>query len=127
MMSRAPKKKIPIDAPQAGLNSAFACLELPNLPAAPAALPAKPASVWKLGHVNLRRELARRGGKTVIVVSDFASHLPQSVIESTARTLRHSCGCGGTVKSRTIELQGDQPARIRAVLEEKGFKVGGIS
>lgn len=126
-MRRGPKKKVPIDAPQAGLNPAFAGLELPDLPAAVPSTPAEPASVWKLGHVNLRRELARRGGKTVIVVYDFASHLPLSVIESTAKRLRHSCGCGGTVKGRTIELQGDQPGRIRAVLEETGFKVGGVS
>lgn len=126
-MRREPKKKIPIDAPQAGLNPAFARLELASLPAASPALPVEPRSVWKLGHVNLRRELARRGGKTVIVVYDFASHLPLSVIESAAKTLRHSCGCGGAVKGRTIELQGDQPARIRAILEAKGFTVGGIS
>jgi translation initiation factor 1 (eIF-1/SUI1) len=30
------------------------------------------------------------------------------------------------VKGRTIEIQGDQPTRVRAVLEREGFKVGGI-
>lgn len=126
-MRREKKKKVPTNAAQGDLHPAFAHLELPNLPAAPSAPPAEPRSVWKLGGVNLRRELARRGGKTVIVVHDFASHLPQTVIDSTAKMLRHSCGCGGTVRGRTIELQGDQPGRIRAVLEEKGFEVGGIS
>jgi len=31
------------------------------------------------------------------------------------------------VKARTIELQGDQPAKIRAVLESEGFQVRGIT
>jgi len=126
-MPREPKKRIPTSAPATGLNPAFAALEIPHLPpgSTPPA-PAKPAPLWKLGRVVLRRELARRGGKTVIVVHDFATHLPQSVIEATAKTIRQSCGCGGTVKERTIEIQGDQAARVRAVLEAEGFQVGGV-
>ena len=72
------------------------------------------------------RELARRGGKTVIVVHDFATHLPVSVIETIAKKIRTVCGCGGTVKGRTIEIQGDQPARVRSVLEAEGFEVAGV-
>jgi hypothetical protein len=30
------------------------------------------------------------------------------------------------VKGRTIEVQLDQPARIRAVLEAEGFEVAGV-
>ena len=63
----------------------------------------------------------------MIVVHDFATHLPQSVIERTAKTIRQACGCGGTVKGRTVEVQGDQPARVRAVLEGEGFQVAGVS
>jgi len=77
--------------------------------------------------VVLRREKAHRGGKTVIVVHDFAPSIPMSVIEELARKLRHACGCGGTTRQRSIELQGDQPARIRSLLEEEGFKVAGIT
>jgi translation initiation factor 1 len=130
-MRPEPKKKIATNQPQTGLNQAFADLEMSGLPdeAVPPALPSKetPGSIWKLGRVVLRKETAHRGGKTVIVVHDFATHLPVSVIETAAKKIRHQCGCGSAVKGRTIEVQGDQAARIRAVLEAEGFQVAGVS
>jgi len=108
----------------AALGNAFAGIDLPELPPGESARPVE--RLWKMGRVVLRREKAHRGGKTVIVVDDFATHLPVSVIESTAKKLRAACGCGGTVKDRRIEIQGDQPARIRAILEAEGFEVAGV-
>jgi len=86
----------------------------------------KEKPLWKMGRVVLRRERAHRGGKTVVVVDDFATHLPMSVIEAAAKKLRAGCGCGGTVKDRRIEIQGDQPAKVRAILEAGGFQVAGV-
>ena len=94
------------------------------IPASPD--PDAPKNIWKMGRVVLRKETAHRGGKTVIVVHDFASHLPATVIEKIAKRLRSACGCGSTVKERRIEVQGDQPAKIRAVLEAEGFEVAGV-
>jgi translation initiation factor 1 len=111
--------------PRANLNPAFAALELSGLPQ-PAGAPAPALPTWKPGRVVLRREIARRAGKTVIVVDDFATHLPLSVIETTAKKLRQACGCGGTVRGRAIEMQGDQPAKVRAFLESEGFEVAGV-
>ena len=130
-MRPEPKKRVETnaaDASRQGLNSAFSGLDLPNLPTGPEPKPAadSPQTVWKMGRVVLRREKAHRGGKTVIVVDDFATHLPESVIEKIAKKLRNVCGCGGTVKGRTIELQGDQPSRVREVLEAEGFQVAGV-
>ncbi len=130
-MSREEKKRLNTNAAesgQAGLNAAFSGLEVPNLPTGsePAAGSSAPEPVWKMGRVVLRRETAQRGGKSVIVVHDFATHLPGSVIDRIAKKLRAACGCGGTVRERTIELQGDQPARVRAVLETEGFQVAGV-
>ena len=130
-MPREEKKRVGTDAaqsPRAGLNAAFTGLDLPGLPAAPEPAPAAepPRAVWKMGRVVLRRETAQRGGKTVIVIHDFATHLPVSVIEAIAKKVRAACGCGGTVKARTIEIQGDQPAKIRALLEAEGFQVAGV-
>ena len=79
-----------------------------------------------MGRVVLRRERAHRNGKTVIIVDDFATHLPLTLIEDAARQIRSACGCGGTVKDRRIEVQGDQPAKIRATLEAGGFQVAGV-
>lgn len=127
-MARKPAQRIDTNAAQRPLSEmghAFSGLNVPDLPTGPEPAPAQ--SLWKMGRVVLRREKAGRGGKTVIVVHDFATHLPGSVIEDVARKLRAACGCGGTVKDRRIEIQGDQPGKIRALLEKEGFQVGGIS
>jgi translation initiation factor 1 len=130
-MRSGPRKKIATNQPQAGLNQAFARMEISGLPEGDVApspsVREGPGTIWKLGRVVLRRETAHRGGKTVIVVHDFATHLPITVIEAVAKKLRQQCGCGAAVKGRTIEIQGDQPTRIRAVLEAEGFKVAGVS
>ena len=120
-------KKIPTNAPQTGLNPAFSALQLDSLPPGPesTATPMENAT-WKMGRVVLQRETAHRGGKTVVVVQDFATHLPVSVIECVAKKLRAACGCGGTVKDRRIEIQGDQVAKIRLLLESEGFQVAGV-
>jgi translation initiation factor 1 len=76
--------------------------------------------------VVLRRETAHRGGKVVTVIDDFATHLPASFIDDVARKLRQACGCGGTVKHRQIEIQGDQVTKVRAFLENEGFQVAGL-
>jgi translation initiation factor 1 len=127
-MRSDPKKRIDTSGPQSplgGLGDAFAGMNLPDLPAGePVKPPGQP--LWKMGRVVLRKEKARRGGKTVIVVDGFATHLPPSVIETMARKLRAGCGCGGTVKERRIEIQGDQPAKVRAILEGEGFEVAGV-
>jgi translation initiation factor 1 len=131
-MPREEKKRIATDGPQpplAALEGAFAGLDTSALPDGPAAVPAQPASpqqIWKMGRVVLRRETAHRGGKCVIVVHDFATHLPASVIETIAKKIRQGCGCGGAVKGRTIEIQGDQPGRVRELLEKEGFQVAGV-
>lgn len=128
-MREPQRKKIETNAPQPGLNSAFAALDLAGLPDAPAiektATPA-PERPRKLGRVILRRETAHRGGKTVIVVHDFPTHLTLGELERFAKKLRGGCGCGGTLKGREIEIQGDQAARIRTLLEEEGFQVAGV-
>jgi translation initiation factor 1 len=131
-MPREEKKRIATDGPQAplaALGSAFAELDTSALPAGPEpvrAQPASPQQIWKMGRVVLRRETAHRGGKCVIVVHDFATHLPASVIETIAKKIRQGCGCGGAVKGRTIEVQGDQPGRVREILEKEGFQVAGV-
>jgi translation initiation factor 1 len=100
----------------------FAALSSEGLPPGPET----PQRQKQAGRVVLRRETAHRGGKTVIVVDQLPTHLPVARIEELARQLRKACGCGGTVKGRTIEIQGNQPARIRSVLESEGFEVAGV-
>ncbi|MDD5198764.1 MAG: translation initiation factor [Terrimicrobiaceae bacterium] len=117
-------KKIPISHLQQPLAvNPFAGLEIGGLPAGPEPAPGRAA---KKGRVVLRREKSRRGGKTVVVAGDFASHFSDSDLEMLARRAKQACGCGGTVAGREIELQGDEPARVRRFFEAEGFRVVGV-
>lgn len=134
-MSR-PKPKIPVNGPSGGMGGAFAGLELSGLPdfvptpgtdeqsatepSAEAGQSARP------GRVVLSRLTAHRGGKTVLAIEGFGAQHTDAAIESLAKRLRNRCGCGGTVRGRVVELQGDQPSRVREVLEAEGFQVAGI-
>ena len=128
-VKKKPKERVETSAsapPLGGLGPALEKLNAPlsENPASPAPIPNEP--VWKMGRVLLRRETAHRGGKTVVVVYDFATHLPVSIIEKVAKKLRAACSTGGTVRDRTIEIQGDQVTKVRATLEAEGFSVGGV-
>jgi translation initiation factor 1 len=128
-MRANPKKRIETNSsasPLTRLNEVFPEMNLPPGSDQSSHADRTPAPICKLGRVVLRRETAHRGGKTVIVIDQFATHLPLSVIETIAKKIRTACGCGGSVKGRTIEVQGDQPTRLRAALEKEGFVVGGV-
>ena len=131
------QKRIATDPRQqglAGLGQALSGLDLGPLPSAPEAplpqatpIPCKPEKPKKLGRVVLRRETAHRGGRTVIVIHDFPPSVNRPALDDLARDLRRAIGTGGTVCERTIEMQGDQPAKIRAFLEKLGYQVAGVS
>lgn len=124
-------KRVEVNPPQqglAGLGDAFANLPLAPLPSTPPTpVPAEPAKPKRAGRVVLRRETAHRGGRTVIVVHDFPPFVTLKALEDIARKLRHAIGTGGTVRERTIEMQGDQPGKIRAFLEGLGYQVAGVA
>jgi len=119
------QKRIPISAPPQPFASPFEGLNLPDLPPGPE--PAQPADSQRPdpGRIVLRREKARRGGKTVVVVSGFSEAHSIAQIEELARNARQHCGVGGTVHEREIELQGDQPERVRAFFSGAGYRVAG--
>ncbi len=119
------KEKRPLNTVTGRLNSAFDSLPTDGLPPEEI-VPVPQPKAARHGRVVLRREKAHRGGKTVVVIDDFATHIPLALIETLAGKLKKSCGCGGTVKDRTIEIQGDQPGRIRELLEGEGFQVAGV-
>jgi len=126
----ARKPKLDLSPTGAGLSNPFAALNAAGLPTGPASPPpiarAEAPRPSKFGRVVLRREKAHRGGKTVIVVHEFAPNIGLAYIESLAGKLKSACACGGTTRERTIEIQGDQPARIRELLEREGFQVAGV-
>lgn len=103
--------------PFAGLSSAG----LP--PVAEAKQPdAEPSSVpKKRGRVDIIREKAHRGGKTVTVISGFGG-IGGAEKEQLAKVLQKACGTGGTVKEGRIELQGDKREEASRILSDAGFR-----
>jgi translation initiation factor 1 len=122
----SPHKKVPVSGPKDPLQSPFAALNLKGLPEGLATEKSNAEIRRKRPRVVLRREKARRGGKTVVVVSQIPTHLSPPEITALLQAAKKSLGCGGTVEGREIELQGDQPDRVRTFLESHNFSVGGV-
>jgi translation initiation factor 1 len=121
-------KRIPTDGGPSFGHNPFAALSSDGLPAAPASPSAEaaPAPVAKpakknRGRVDIIREKAGRGGKTVTVVRGFVGiGLPEK--EQLAKAMQKACGTGGTVKDGQIEIQGDQREAVARILTEANFR-----
>ena len=73
------------------------------------------------GRVDIVRQKAGRGGKTVTVVKNFVGiGLPEK--EQLATKMKARCGTGGTVKNGQIEIQGDKREEVAEILREAGFR-----
>jgi translation initiation factor 1 len=123
------KKRIPVDGGQSLGHNAFAGLSSAGLPPAPRDEPAEtssqptvvPAPRKNRGRVDILRQTAHRGGKTVTVVTGFVGiGLPEK--EKLAKAMQRACGTGGTVKEGRIEIQGDQRTEVARILTEAGFR-----
>jgi translation initiation factor 1 len=114
------KPRIPVAGPQEGLLSPFAALELDGLPEGPPDAAPEEVGAKKIprGKLVFRKEKARRGGKSVIVVSGFDPAFVQEDLEHLAREIRMQCGCGGTVRDGEIEFQGEDPERFRRIFRD---------
>lgn len=73
------------------------------------------------GYVRLRREIKGRGGGTVIVITGIP--LADAALKELAGTLKKRCGCGGTSKNGTIEIQGDHRDALLQELQTRGYRV----
>jgi len=121
------KKRIPTDGEPIQWKSPFAALGNVTLPPATtdqlaaARTPPPPASKKHRGRVDIIRQTAHRGGKTVTVVTGFVG-ISQTEQERLAKRMQTACGAGGTVKEGRIEIQGDQRETIARLLTEAGFR-----
>jgi len=131
-------KRIPTGGGQALSHNPFGALSSEGLPPAPENLPdansggagvparhlappntAKPKK--NRGRVDIIRQTAGRGGKTVTVVKNFVGiGLPEK--EQLAKAMQRACGTGGTVKDGQIEIQGDKREEIARILTEANFR-----
>jgi translation initiation factor 1 len=119
-------KRIPTDGGQGLSHNPFAALSSEGFPTAPENPPAdsvplsKPAKKNR-GRVDILRQTAGRGGKTVTVVRGFAGiGLPEK--EQLAKAMQKACGTGGTVKDGQIEIQGDKRTEVARILTEANFR-----
>lgn len=73
------------------------------------------------GIVRIQRETKGRKGKGVTLISGLA--LSGSELKKLAKELKQQCSTGGAVKDGVIEIQGDQRARLKELLNKKGYNV----
>lgn len=122
------KKRIPTSGEPIVWTSQFAALKqaglAPDLAVRPDAgktdtAPALPKK--NRGRVDIIRQTAHRGGKTVTVVTGFLG-ISSGEKERLAKEMQQACGAGGTVKEGRIEIQGDQRDAVARILTNAGFR-----
>ena len=74
------------------------------------------------GRVDVSRQKAGRGGKTVTVATGFKG-IASEEKQGLARSIQKACGTGGGLKNGDIEIQGDKREAVKAALEAAGFRV----
>lgn len=126
------KQRVPTDGGQGLTHNPFANLNDAGLPPGPPENagdePTSPAAGNReskrgknRGRVDIIRQTAHRGGKTVTVVTGFVGiGLPEK--ERLAKAMQQACGSGGTVKEGRIEIQGDRREVVARILTEAGFR-----
>lgn len=122
------KKRLPTDGGPIAWTSPFAALKHLQVPpdslsqagsrqsASEPTLPKKTR-----GRVDILRQTAHRGGKTVTVITGFVG-IGQAEKEALAKQMQTVCGAGGTVKDGRIEIQGDHRDTVARILAEAGFR-----
>ena len=122
------KKRISTSGEPIAWTSPFATLKNVGLPLAPEVRPgvaprnATPiAPKENRGQVDIIRQTAHRGGKTVTVVTGFTG-IGLAEKETLAKEMQKACGAGGTVKEGRIEIQGDQCEAVARILTNAGFR-----
>ena len=73
------------------------------------------------GIVRVGRETKGRKGSGVSIITGVPLH-PEG-LKDLAKSLKQKCGTGGTVKGRTIEIQGDHRDLLAAELQKLGYTV----
>lgn len=73
------------------------------------------------GIVRIQKQTSGRKGKGVSVI--IGLDLDDTELTKLGAELKKRCGCGGSTKDGTIEIQGDKRELLKELLELKGFKV----
>jgi len=62
----------------------------------------------------------KRRGKIVTVIQPF--FLENNTLKVLLKELKKDLGTGGTIKTDTLELQGDVASPLQSILEKKGYR-----
>lgn len=73
------------------------------------------------GPTKMRLETKGRGGKAVTVL--FNLPFEETQARQLMKDLQAAAGCGATLKSGQIELQGDRREQVTAFFERQGWKL----
>ena len=132
-MARKKQQRIPTDGGGSLIQNPFGALDgLEVLPGEPedslkvesSVGPEKTSKRFKKnknrGRVDIIRQTAHRGGKTVTVACNFP---PIGEVEKKelAKKMQKACSVGGTVKDGKIEIQGNKRIEVERILIEAGF------
>jgi translation initiation factor 1 len=117
------KKRIPTEGGPKAWANPFESLKDLNLETTPVVIPPPvPAAPKKnRGRVDILRQTAHRGGKTVTVVTNFPS-IGLEEKERLRKEMQKVCGAGGTIKEGRIEIQGDHRETVAQILTAAGFR-----
>ena len=72
--------------------------------------------------VNIRRQKAGRGGKTVTTIH-FDSPVPKHKMESLLYEIKKKWACGGVIRTDFIEIQGDIRQSVADFFRKKGANI----
>ena len=67
--------------------------------------------------IRISRETKGRKGKGVTLISGLA--LTEVELKNLASEMKMLCGCGGSVKTGVIEIQGDHRLALKQLLEQR--------
>lgn len=73
------------------------------------------------GIVRIKRITKGKKGKGVSSIEGL--QMSSEELKQLCSALKKQCGCGGSVKDHTIEIQGDVREKLKQILESKGMKV----
>ncbi|UEA17754.1 stress response translation initiation inhibitor YciH [Pasteurella canis] len=73
------------------------------------------------GIVRIQRQVSGRKGSGVSVITGL--DLSDAELKLLAAELKKRCGCGGSVKNSSIEIQGEKRDLLKQLLEQKGYVV----
>ena len=112
-MSRGGRDKVSTEGGDGLSSHAFASLNLGALPKGPSRKDgAKPEKAGKTkgdqGRVEVRREKAGRGGKTVTTLSAFSPAVTLPALEDLTRTFKKKFACGGVLRRTGRRIAGDR-------------------